>query len=90
MGGGAVGGEPMAGGRLVGAGPRAVGVTVGGAEVGPGGGGLSKASGLVGYLDEAVRVRVLRKTKGPLLVPAECGADAGLLGAAMAGVAEWG
>jgi len=37
-----------------------------------------------------VRVRVLRKTKGPLLVAAECGADAGLLGAAMAGVAAWG
>ena len=41
-------------------------------------------------MDEAVRVRILRKTKGPLLVPAECGADAGLLGAAMAGVAAWG
>ncbi|MES2549554.1 MAG: ROK family protein, partial [Pseudomonadota bacterium] len=51
--------------------------------------GLSRAPGLVGYLDEAVRVRVLRRTKSPLLVPAECGADAGLLGAAMAGVAEW-
>ena len=34
--------------------------------------------------------RILRKTSGPLLVPAECGADAGLLGAALAGQAEWG
>ena len=61
-----------------------------GADVVPVGGGLSRAPGLVGYLDEAVRVRLLRKTKGPLLVAAECGADAGLLGAAMVGVAAWG
>ena len=57
-----------------------------GASVVPVGGGLSKAPGLVSYLDAAVRVRMLRRTKEPLLVPAECGADAGLLGAAMAGV----
>lgn len=44
----------------------------------PVGGGLSRAPGLVGYLDEAVRVRLLRKTKGPLLVPGMrggCGAS---------------
>ena len=56
----------------------------------PVGGGLSLAPGLVGYLDQAVRAGILRKTSGPLLVPAECGADAGLLGAALAGQAEWG
>ena len=83
-------GETMALWRALVAGPLAMVVNVTGAEVVPVGGGLSRATGLVSYLDEAVRVRILRRTKGPLLVPAECGADAGLLGAAMAGVAEWG
>ena len=82
-------GETMALWRELVAGPLAMVVNVIGADVEPVGGGLSKAPGLVSYLDEAVRVRVLRRTKGPLLVPAECGADAGLLGAAMAGVAAW-
>ena len=54
------------------------------------GGGLSRGPGLVSYLDEAVGVRILGRTAGPLLVPAECGADAGLLGAALAGAALWG
>ena len=83
-------GETMSLWRDLVAGPLAMVVNVTGAEVVPVGGGLSRAVGLVSYLDEAVRVRILRRTKGPLLVPAECGADAGLLGAAMAGVAEWG
>ena len=90
MAGEAEAGETMALWRSLVAGPLAMVVNVTGAEVVPVGGGLSRASGLVGYLDEAVRVRILRRTKQPLLVPAECGADAGLLGAAMAGVAEWG
>ena len=71
-------------------GPLAMVVNVVGADVVPVGGGLSRAQGLVRYLDEAVRVRILRRTTAPLLVPAECGADAGLLGAAMAGKAAWG
>lgn len=90
MAGEAEAGETMALWRALVAGPLAMVVNVTGAEVVPVGGGLSRATGLVSYLDEAVRVRILRRTKGPLLVPAECGADAGLLGAAMAGVAEWG
>ena len=72
------------------AGPLAMVVNTLGAGVVPVGGGLSKAPGLVAYLDEAVRARILRRTALPLVVPAECGADAGLLGAAMAGQAEWG
>lgn len=72
------------------AGPLAMVVNVIGADILPVGGGLSRAPGLVGWLDEAVRMRILRKTAGPLLVAAECGADAGLLGAAMAGQAKWG
>jgi N-acetylglucosamine kinase len=83
-------GETMALWRALVAGPLAMVVNVTGAEVVPVGGGLSRATGLISYLDEAVRVRILRRTKGPVLVPAECGADAGLLGAAMAGVVEWG
>lgn len=82
-------GETMALWRELVAGPLAMVLNVVGADVVPVGGGLSKAPGLVSYLDEAVRVRILRKSKGPLLVPAECGADAGLLGAAMAGLSAW-
>jgi N-acetylglucosamine kinase len=89
MAGEAEAGETMALWRDLVAGPFAMVLNVLGADVVPVGGGLSRAPGLVGYLDEAVRVRLLRRTKAPLLVPAECGADAGLLGAAMAGVLQW-
>jgi predicted NBD/HSP70 family sugar kinase len=82
-------GATMALWRELVAGPLALVLNVRGAAVVPVGGGLSRAPGLVRYLDEAVRVRILRRTRGPLLVPAECGADAGLLGAAMAGIARW-
>ncbi len=71
------------------AGPLAMVLNVVGAGVVPVGGGLSRAPGLVAYLDQALRVSVLRSTSAALAVPAECGADAGLLGAAMAGAAEW-
>ena len=90
MAGEAEAGETLALWRDLVAGPLSRVVNVVGADVVPVGGGLSRAPGLVSYLDEAVRLRILRKTKAPLLVPAECGADAGLLGAAMAGVAAWG
>jgi N-acetylglucosamine kinase len=89
MAGEAEAGETMALWRDLVAGPLAMVLNVTGAEVVPVGGGLSRAPGLVNYLDEAVRVRLLRRTTRPLLVPAECGADAGLLGAALAGVAAW-
>lgn len=71
-------------------GPLAMVVNVVGAGIVPVGGGLSRAAGVVALLDEAVRARVLRATSGPLVVPATCGADAGILGAALAGEAEWG
>ena len=71
-------------------GPLAMVINVVGADVVPVGGGLSRATGLVRYLDEAVRVRILRRMTKPLLVPAECGPDGGLLGAAIAGRAAWG
>jgi len=71
------------------AGPLAMVVNVVGADILPVGGGLSLAPGLVGFLDQAVRARILRATDAPMVVLAECGADAGLLGAAMAGQAAW-
>jgi N-acetylglucosamine kinase len=86
----AAAGETMASWRDLVSGPLAMVVNVIGADVVPVGGGLSRAQGLVRYLDDAVRVRILRRTTGPLLVPAECGPDAGLLGAALAGKAAWG
>ena len=70
-------------------GPLAMVVNVIGATCLPVGGGLSRAAGLVEYLDSSLRARILRYPPGPLAVPAECGADAGLLGAAMAGAAAW-
>ena len=83
-------GETMALWRDLVSGPLAMVVNMVGADILPVGGGLSRATGLVAYLDEAVRVRILRRTTAPLLLPAECGPDAGLLGAALAGKAAWG
>jgi N-acetylglucosamine kinase len=40
--------------------------------------------------DRAVRARILRKVQQPLVVVAETGADAGLIGAAVAGEAAFG
>jgi N-acetylglucosamine kinase len=70
-------------------GPLAMVVNVVGAGILPVGGGLSRAAGVVEVLDQAVRARVLRATDKPLVVPAVCGPDAGLLGAALAGQAAW-
>ena len=75
--------------RLGVSGPLAMVLNVVGASVVPVGGGLSRAAGLVEYLDQALRARILRQTAGALAVPAQCGADAGLLGAALAGAAAW-
>lgn len=64
-------------------------VNVVGASVVPVGGGLSRAPGLVEFLDDGLRARILRTSPGPLAVAAQCGADAGASGAAMAGAAAW-
>jgi N-acetylglucosamine kinase len=71
-------------------GPLAMVVNVVGAGIVPVGGGLSRAPGVVEMLDRSLRARVLRAQAGPLAVRAICGADAGLLGAALAGQAAWG
>ena len=61
-----------------------------GASVVPVGGGLSNDAGLIGALDLAVRRRILRKVDQPLVVVAQVGADAGLVGARAAGEAAFG
>lgn len=61
-----------------------------GASVVPVGGGLANDRALIAALDRTVRARILRKTAQPLVVVAEAGPDAGLIGAATAGKAEYG
>lgn len=71
-------------------GPLAMVINVLGAGVVPVGGGLSNAPDLVAALDAAVRSRILRRAPPPgLLVPATCGPDAGLIGAAEAGASAF-
>lgn len=82
--------ETMAQWLKIVAGPLAMVLNVVGASVVPVGGGLGNDTALVATLDQAVRARILRKTQGPLVVPAQCGADAGLIGAAEAGLATFG
>lgn len=61
-----------------------------GAGIVPVAGGLSNDAALIAALDRAVRSRILRKTDRPLVVVATTGADAGLIGAAIAGEAAFG
>lgn len=72
------------------AGPLAMVLNVVGAGIVPVGGGLGRVPELVTALDRAVRARVLRATEAPLVVCAEAGVDAGLIGAAAAGEAAFG
>ena len=65
-------------------------VNVIGASVVPVGGGLANDRGLIAALDQAVRKVILRQTEAPLVVPAECGIEPGLIGAAEAGLAAFG
>ena len=61
-----------------------------GASVVPVGGGLSNVPALIATLDEAVRSMILRRTTAPLVVPAQCRIEPGLIGAAAAGEAAFG
>jgi N-acetylglucosamine kinase len=63
--------------------PLALLVNAIGPHLVPVGGGLGSSAPLVAALDQAVRGLILRRTDVPLLVPAELGANAGLIGAAV-------
>lgn len=70
--------------------PLALVINVTGAGIVPVGGGLSNSAPLVAALDHAVRARTLRKFDRPLVVPAECRVEPGLIGAAILGLAAQG
>ena len=61
-----------------------------GASIVPVGGGLSNVPALIATLDEAVRGMILRRTSGPLVVPALCRVEPGLIGAAAAAEVAFG
>ncbi|WP_061938178.1 ROK family protein [Aureimonas sp. AU22] len=63
--------------------PLALVVNIVGADVVPVGGGLGKVRPLIERLDAAVRARILRRASTPLVVPAQCRLEPGLIGAAI-------
>lgn len=65
--------------------PLALVMNVIGASVVPVGGGLSNVPALVSLLDQSLRGAILRRTESPLVVPAVCRPEPGLVGAAEAG-----
>ncbi len=67
------------------AGQLAMVVNLVGCSIVPVGGGLANDRALIAALDRAVRARILRRVDQPLVVVAEAGPDAGLIGAAFAG-----
>ena len=71
-------------------GPLAMVVNLVGCSCVPVGGGLSNDRALIATLDRAVRARILRRLDQPLVVVAEAGPDAGLIGAAFAGAKVFG
>jgi N-acetylglucosamine kinase len=82
--------ETMARWQALMAGQLAMVVNLLAPQVIPVGGGLGNDAALIAALDRAVRARILRQTDGPLLRPAECGPDAGLIGAMEAGISAFG
>ena len=68
------------------AGPLAMVENMLGAGIMAVGGGLSNAPALIAALDVQVRARILREFDRPLLVPAECAIEPGLVGAAILGL----
>lgn len=64
------------------AGPLAMAMNLIGPDVVPVGGGLANCPALIAELDAAVRARILRRMARPLLVPAACRIEPGLIGAA--------
>lgn len=72
------------------AGPLAMLENMLGAGIMAVGGGLSNAAPLIDALDREVRARILRRFDRPLVVPAECRIEPGLIGAAILGLARQG
>lgn len=70
--------------------PLALVVNVVGASVIPAGGGLANVHKLLSALDDRLRRVILRKTDAPLVVPAQCWPEPGLIGAAEAGQEAFG
>ena len=68
------------------AGPLAMVENMLGAGIMAVGGGLSNAPALIAALDVQVRARILRQFDRPLLVPAQCAIEPGLVGAAILGL----
>jgi N-acetylglucosamine kinase len=68
--------------------PLALVVNIVGADIVPVGGGLSNSTALIARLDEAVRRRILRRIDQPLVVPAQCRIEPGLIGAASLALEE--
>lgn len=66
--------------------PLALVVNTTGTTIMPVGGGLSNSAHLMSAIDMAVRSRILRKFNRPLVVPAECKIEPGLIGAAILGL----
>ncbi len=66
--------------------PLAMVINVTGATIVPVGGGLSNSKELLAALDEAVRARILRRFDRPLVVPAICRIEPGLIGSAVLGL----
>ena len=63
--------------------PLAFCVNLLGADIVPVGGGLARETAMLTALDSAVRQRILRDTSQPLVVPGQCTANPGLIGAAL-------
>ncbi len=68
------------------AGPLALVINTTGTTIVPVGGGLSNAPNLMSAIDVAVRKRILRQFTRPLVVPAQCRIEPGLIGAAILGL----
>lgn len=71
-------------------GPLAMLLNVTGVGIVPVGGGLSNVPALIAALDQKVRAGLLRQKDRPLLVPAQCHPEPGLIGAAVAAHARFG
>jgi len=69
--------------------PLALVLNVIGADIVPTGGGIANSHRLLARLDIAVRQRILRKTAAPIVVPAQCLVEPGLIGAGVLALGEF-